>query len=256
MHKEQPQKTSVLSKRKKKNIIFISSWLLILFVIIIFVPKTLFQKLQTTSIYNTIKQVLIIQNNKQEIKSKTKELYEQNNDFVGMLTIPGTTINYPVMYTKSDYYLRRNFNKMPSVAGTLYIDKYNSLYPKDDNLIIYGHNMDDGTMFHDLLKYKDYNFYQEHPKFYFNNQENQDTYEVIAAFVSKVYKKTDDVFKYYKFYNANTKQELDDYVQNIKQLSIYETNVEAPFNSEFITLSTCDYTMENGRFVVIGKKII
>ena len=84
-----------------------------------------------------------------------EEIYKENNDTFGYLIIPGTKVEYPVMYTRGeDYYLRKNIYKQYSVAGTLYIDKYNNISPRDDNLIIYGHNMNNGTMFADLLKYK------------------------------------------------------------------------------------------------------
>lgn len=183
-----------------------------------------------------------------------EELKKINNDFVGILTIPDTVINYPVMYTKSDYYLRKSFDKKQSDAGTLFIDKYNTIDPIDDNIIIYGHNMKNGTMFHELLNYKDESFYNDHKYIYFSNLSGNEIYEVIAVFYSKVYYETDKVFKYYKFYNANNVDEFNDYVKNIKKLSIYDTGFHGTYGDKFITLSTCEYSQENGRFVVVAKK--
>ena len=139
-----------------------------------------------------------------EIKEKLLSLKNANKDFVGILTIPNTIVNYPVMYTKGeDYYLRRDFNKLPSTAGTLYIDKHNEISPRDENLIIYGHNMNDGTMFHEILNYKDYTYYLEHKNIYFYTENNYETYEIVAAFLSKVYYKTDNVFKYYHIFSPS-----------------------------------------------------
>ena len=179
-----------------------------------------------------------------------------NKDFVGVLSIPDTIINYPVMYTEGeDYYLRRSFDKKQSDAGTLFIDKHNNIDPIDDNIIIYGHNMKNGTMFHELLNYKKENYYKEHKYIYFNKVDDSEKYEIISVFYSKVYYETDNVFKYYKFYNASNEEELNDYVKNIKKLSLYNTNVNAKLGDKFITLSTCEYSQENGRFVVVAKKV-
>ena len=184
-----------------------------------------------------------------------KELKNMNSDFIGILTIPNTIINYPVMYTKSDYYLRRSFDKKQSDAGTLYIDKYNIIDPMDDNIIIHGHNMKNGTMFHELLNYKDEEYYKKHKYIYFNKVDKSEKYEIISVFYSKVYYENEQVFKYYKFYRTKEESEFNDYVKNIKELSLYDTNVETKLGDKFITLSTCEYSQENGRFVVVGKKI-
>ena len=184
-----------------------------------------------------------------------KELKNMNSDFIGILTIPNTIINYPVMYTKSDYYLRRSFDKKQSDAGTLYIDKYNIIDPMDDNIIIHGHNMKNGTMFHELLNYKDEEYYKKHKYIYFNKVDKSEKYEIISVFYSKVFYENEQVFKYYKFYRTKEESEFNDYVKNIKELSLYDTNVETKLGDKFITLSTCEYSQENGRFVVVGKKI-
>ena len=197
----------------------------------------------------------VINNNDNNDTKYLEELKNMNNDFVGILTIPNTIINYPVMYTKSDYYLRRSFDKKQSDAGTLYIDKYNIIDPIDDNIIIYGHNMKNGTMFHELLNYKDEEYYKEHKYIYFNKIDNNEKYEIISVFYSKVYYENEKVFKYYKFYRTEDTIEFNDYVKNIKELSLYDTGIDAKLGDKFITLSTCEYSQENGRFVVVAKKI-
>lgn len=193
--------------------------------------------------------------NNNEYNTKLKELKNMNNDFVGIPTIPNTIINYPVTYSKDDYYLRHSFDKKQSEAGTLYIDKYNNIDPIDDNIIIYGHNMKNGTMFHDLLNYKDEDFYKNHKIIYFNKLNNKEKYEIISVFYSRVFYENENEFKYYKFYKANNEEEFNNYINNIKQLSLYDTKVDAKYKNKFITLSTCEYSRENGRFVVVANKV-
>lgn len=183
------------------------------------------------------------------------ELYAQNPDVVGYLHVEGTKMDGPVVYTPGeDYYLRRGFDKEKSTAGCLYVDKYNTVEPRDANLIIHGHNMNNGTMFHDLLKYKKEEFFREHRIIRFDSLYEEAEYEVVAAFVSQVYYVTDDVFKYYKAYDFKTQEEFDAFYENIKALSLYDTGVEAKFGDEFITLSTCEYSREDGRMVVVARK--
>ena len=81
-------------------------------------------------------------------------------------------------------------------------------------------------------------------------------YELMAVFFSQVYYQSEDVFKYYDFFEADTQEEFDDWYQNIKELSLYDTGVTAQLGDEFITLSACAYHVEDGRFVVVGKRIM
>lgn len=243
-------------KLKKKFIVL----LIILFIftpLIISTIRIVKHKNANKKITNILKETIIENNtNEENVTNIVKELKNMNKDFVGVLSIPDTIINYPVMYTKGeDYYLRRSFDKKQSDAGTLFIDKHNNIDPIDDNIIIYGHNMKNGTMFHELLNYKKENYYKEHKYIYFNKVDDREKYEIISVFYSKVYYETDNVFKYYKFYNASNEEELNDYVKNIKKLSLYNTNVDAKLGDKFITLSTCEYSQENGRFVVVAKKV-
>ena len=194
-----------------------------------------------------------------EVDEKVKEvkkLYEENNDLVGWIKIDDTKIDYPVMYTKGeDYYLYKDFYKKKSSAGSIYIDKHNTVSPRDINLLIHGHSMKDGSMFRALIDYKKESFYKKHPTFTFYTTEEKEEYEIIAVFVSQVYKVSDNVFKYYKFYNASNEKEYNDYITNIKKLSLYDIDKTAKYPDKLITLSTCEYSRENGRMVVVGKKI-
>lgn len=196
---------------------------------------------------------------KPEILADLKDLYEENNDLAGWLKIDDTIIDYPVMYSKEDdgeYYLYRTFtkDKDPTKQGCLFIDENCSLDPRSTNLLIHGHNMKNGTMFHSLLDYADEEFYKEHPIINYSSLWEDGEYEIVSVFRSKIYNKTDDVFKFYKFYNAKNEKEFNDFIDNIKELELYDTGVDAKYGDELITLATCEYTVENGRFVVVARK--
>ena len=180
-----------------------------------------------------------------------------NKDMAAWLRIPGTNIDYPVMWTPEDetYYLYRAFDGSENKNGCLLLDTDSCLYPLTTNLIIHGHNMKSGAMFGNLTDYEDQAFYEKHKNIILYTEECQRNYEVIAVFRSQVYRKTDEVFKFYKFFQAGTREEFDDFYNNIKQLSQYDTGVTAEFGDHFLTLSTCVYHVEQGRFVVVAKEV-
>ena len=196
--------------------------------------------------------------------------YAKNNDLIGWLKVDGMVIDYPVMQTpdNEDYYLDRDFDKNPSSAGSLIMDtdsvvgdgtkvnEYRDGTKPGTNLIIHGHNMRNGSMFGDLDKYRKQDFEREHSIIKFSSLYEEREYEIISVFLSQVYKATQtDVFKYYKFFEANNEAEFDDFYNNIKKLQLYDTGVTAQYGDEFITLSVCAYHVENGRLVVVGKRI-
>lgn len=181
----------------------------------------------------------------------------ENADMAAWLQIPDTIIDYPVMWTPEDeeYYLRRGFDGRNNQNGCLILDTDSCLEPLTTNLIIHGHNMRVGTMFGTLDNYEDEDFYQDHKNIILYTKQCQRNYEVIAVFRSQVYKKTDNVFKFYKFFQADTEEEFNDFYDNIKAMSLYDTGVTAEFGDCFLTLSTCSYHVDYGRFVVVAKEV-
>ena len=186
-----------------------------------------------------------------------RDSFLANEDMAAWIKIDGMIIDYPVMWTPREetYYLYRNFDGGEDKNGCLILDTDSSLNPLTTNLIIHGHNMRSGAMFGTLTDYEDEDFCREHSIITLYTEEYERRYEVVAAFRSQVYKKTDQVFKFYKFFQADTQEEFDDFYQNIKALSLYDTGVTAEFGNHFITLSTCVYHVEQGRFVVVAKEI-
>lgn len=185
---------------------------------------------------------------------KYAALYQENEDLVGWLSIEGTGIDYPVLQCEDDeYYLHHDFYGEDSKYGCLYVREQADL-DGGTNFIIYGHNMRDGAMFGDLDLYLKESFFREHPTISFDTLYEERVYEIVAVFRSQVYHADDEVFKYYQFYEADTREEFEDFYRNIKALSIYDTGVEAEFGDTFLTCSTCAYHVEDGRFVVVAKR--
>lgn len=182
-------------------------------------------------------------------------LYLQNDDMVGWIEIEGTKLNYPVLQTpdEKDFYLHRNFNKETSNHGAIYVQENCDVWTPSDNVVIYGHNMKDGSMFATLLKYKKQEYWQEHRFIYFNTLLERHTYKIVAVF--KTTATIGKGFDYHLFVEAENEEEFDAYVDKIKKLSYYDTGVDAEYGDKLITLSTCEYTLTNGRLVVVAKQV-
>ncbi len=187
---------------------------------------------------------------------QVRELQKENSDIVGWLEIEGTSINYPVLQGKDNsYYMTHDYKKEESSSGALFLDKdYNWSIPSS-NLLIYGHNLNNGLMFEELLEYENEDFYNEHPNIRFTTENEDAEYEIISAFKSRVYYKSEtNVFRYYFFINAQNEEEYNQFVDNAKKASLYDTGKTAQYGDQLMTLSTCSYHTEDGRFAVVARK--
>ncbi|MCR4622555.1 MAG: sortase [Clostridiales bacterium] len=182
------------------------------------------------------------------------KLHSQNSDCIAWIKIPGTGIDYPVMYKpeSKDYYIHRDFYGKSSSRGSLYLSEICDI-DRSDNLIIYGHNMKNGTMFAKLTRYKDKSFYSAHRYITLETLSGTRTYEIICALSTPV--NTGSDFKYYNFSYASNEGTFGSYVAVCKARDYYETGVTAVFGQQLLTLSTCEYSQKNGRMLVIAKRI-
>lgn len=186
------------------------------------------------------------------------DLYAQNQDMVGWLTIADTPIDYPVMQRKEDpeYYLHRDFNGGDASAGCLFLDGNCDLERPSDNLIVYGHHMKNGNMFGGLQNYEDAAFYNAHKTFVFDTVREHREYQVLSVFRGQVYGERDtEHFHYYDFIDAENAADFDAFVEQVTSLSQHQTGVTAEYGDELLTLSTCAYHKEAGRFVVVAKRL-
>lgn len=180
-------------------------------------------------------------------------LQAQNADMVAWLTIPNTSVDYPVMLTPDDpeFYLHKNFEKAYSAGGVPFLDDACSVEPQSDNLIVYGHNMKNGSMFASLLKYRDAAYWQAHPEIWLYISGEKQIYDVVAAF--SVTLNQSSTFKFYEMINADSEQAYDSYIAKAKSLTPYDTAVTASYGDKLLTLSTCAYHARDGRYVVIAR---
>lgn len=186
-----------------------------------------------------------------------EELQKENKEIIGWLEIEGTNINYPILQTtNNDFYLTHNYKKKKAPYGSLFLDKDFDLINGSSNYLIYGHRNKQGLMFEDLLKYSNEDFYKEHTKIRFTTLKDDSTYEILSVFYSRVYYKSEqNVFRYYYFVNADNEEQYNEYINESKKVSIYDTGVNANYGEQLLTLSTCEYSQEDGRFVVVAKKV-
>ena len=187
---------------------------------------------------------------------QVQELQKENPDVVGWIEIEETNINYPVLQgTDNSYYMTHNYKKEETKDGSIFLDKDYDWSIPSSNLLMYGHNMGDGAMFQDLLKYENEEFYKQHPIVRFTTATEDAEYEIISAFKSRVYYKSEkNVFRYYYFINADNEEEYNEFVSNAKEASFYDTGKAAEYGDQLMTLSTCSYHTEDGRFAVVARK--
>ena len=255
----------------KKYIIILSLLIVILAISSFFIIKEFAENKKETDIYDELQEIVIEENTdidttnvdteieKSEGESSNKYNLENiakiNSDVVGWIKIENTNIDYPVMQN-GDYYLHRNIYKNYSSHGTPYLVEYCNIQ-YSDNLIIYGHHMNDNSMFAQLDDYKKHSFYENHKyiKFYsyYNGITIEKTYEIAIAFKTVVY--SDKGFKYYNYTNFSDIQELNEFVENCRKLEFYNTGIDINYGDKLITLSTCEYSQKNGRIVIIAKQI-
>ena len=191
-----------------------------------------------------------------EVLDEYKNLYNSNKRLIGWLKIDDTKIDYPVMQTtNNEYFLNHNFNQQSDRNGALFLDKDCDVLEPSTNLIIYGHHMKSGNMFGTLDKYSSEEFYKEHPVIQFDSIYEKGTYEVMYVFRSKIYSEEDVVFKFYQFIDAGSEQEFNSNMQEMASMSLYDTGVTASYGDRLLTLSTCDYYVDDGRFVVVAKRV-
>lgn len=188
------------------------------------------------------------------IKKEYQEVYDTNNDMVGWLQIENTKINYPVMQTPSNanYYIDHDFDKNSSKHGAIYAWGDADVNEPSDNITIFGHNMADGSMFAALGAYTSKTAWENNSMIFFNTLYEYHTYKIFAVF--KTSANVGEGFSYHKFVDG-TKEEFDSFVKTCKDLSFYDTGITPVYGDKLICLSTCEYTLDNGRLVVAAVRI-
>lgn len=184
-----------------------------------------------------------------QIRQGFENLLEQNDELIGWITVPGTVIDYPVLQADNNVdYLTKTFYGTESRAGSIFLDYRNNIQEKNQNWIIYGHRMRDGTMFQQLTKYLDEDFFEENRMLTFDTLYDQYEAEIFAVF------RTLTDFNYIKTHFED-EEEFSLLIYEMKKRSLYDAEVEVNKDDQIITLSTCDSGLdpEDGRLVVVAR---
>ena len=176
-------------------------------------------------------------------------LTSTNSDYVGWLTIPGTVINYPVMFSPSEpeRYLHLDYYKQYSYSGTPFLDA--RCDPNEGNLIIYGHNMINGTMFGSLKSYRNENYLNSHKTIFLELSDGVHMFEIMSA----VTLEKDD--PWYSFLHAVDADEEAAWIAELERKSGVHTGDTPTGTERLLTLSTCTGNRRTERMIVVAKEI-
>lgn len=185
------------------------------------------------------------------IRSGFDELLKQNEDVVGWITIEDTQVDYPILHSSDNFdYLKTNYYGEESRAGSIFMDFRNDITSSDLNTVIYGHRMKDGSMFQQLTKFLEQDFFEEHRTFQYDT-----LYESYEAEIFAVYHTLTD-FNYIET-DFPSDEAYEKLLNQIQEKSIFQTDIELSADDRIITLSTCDYQLDadDGRLVVHAKLV-
>lgn len=277
-----PKNKTPLTTEEKKRLLFlgvVAAFLLIVLLVLIFVfmPKqdvpTLNTTLptptettsstepdttgQTTTAPTTEETTVPTEPTEPQMLLELARLHEENPDLYGWVRIDGTAIDYPVMFAPDEVekYIHKNFYGDYSFAGLPFLSDYSGADVESMNLIIYGHNMTNGTMFQNLMNYKQKKYWEAHPEIYFATLDEERTYEIFAVLEDRVYYSYETNFKFYNFMDPETEEDFNEGIAYFKEHSLYDTGITPEYGDRLITLVTCAYHHQLGRFVVIGRLV-
>lgn len=201
-----------------------------------------------------------------DYQKKFMTLYAINSDVAGWIKIEDTQVNYPVVhYTDNDYYLRRDFYRKDNKHGIPWLEANNTLSPPSDNYVIYGHNMTDGQMFGELMKYKPSGeglaYLKNHPIISFSDVYRDNEYQIISVFITNAKKAYGDIFYYNTMLNLQDENDFNTFVDGVRARSYYTSDIDVQKGDRFLTLSTCSYEFgaisddADVRTVIVARRV-
>lgn len=176
-----------------------------------------------------------------------EELKSINSDYKMWIQIENTNINYPVVQSSdNDYYLKHNFRKESNISGTVFVESANDI-DNDKNIILYGHNMRNGTMFNNITNYKEESFFNEDNKINIIMNNTLYEYEVFSVYVKNVSEVNLAI-------GFASEDEFINYAYNQADESIYKKDVDFSAEDNLITLVTCSYEFTDARTIVVARR--
>ncbi len=244
----------------KKKSTLIAIFVIIMIIVLSVVVFFSYQKIGDEP--NTTLPSSITQNETVTVPSKYNEYYEMNNDFVGWIKIDDTHIDYPVVQTdNNDYYLNHNFEKEKEGRGSIFMDSACNSETLDKNTVIHGHNWLDKTVFSELTKYSDFDFYKEHPVIEFDTKTDMYKWKIFSVFITTASMEEDNGYVFNYVYPKMQGENYNGYMKELKIRSLYDTGVDVSENDKFLTLSTCTREVDTKnhradcRIVIVARMV-
>ncbi len=186
-------------------------------------------------------------------------LISKNEDTMGWINIPGTEVDNPVvLHTDNEFYLNHNFLKEKSRYGTLFFDSQSSISSigVSQNLVVYGHEMKDGSMFGSLKRYKNISFYKENPIIKLKTLYTDAKYKIFAVFLAEAEPETVGDYTFdYRSCDFATQDDFLYWINEVKNRSIITTGIDVKSGDQILTLSTCSGEFENARLVIMARRV-
>lgn len=187
-----------------------------------------------------------------EVLPFIRDLQERNTDVVGWIELQGTEIDYPIVQADdNEFYLKKDWLGQDNSAGAIFMDYRNdpqALEERKTHTILYGHHRQDGSMFQNLMKYKEEEYFRENPTFEVTDQYGTHTFEIFSFYVTP----TDFYFIETRFPGD---EDFEDFLDSIIERRKFDTDVEVSAEDHLLTLSTCTYEYDDARFVVHARRV-
>lgn len=230
--------------------------------------KTVVNEYNNKKMYEELSNLVSTNANTEETTAPDySAIYAKNSDFIGWITVPNTSINYPVLQCDdNDYYLTYNFEKQRDARGAIFMDYRNNPVNLDSNTIIYGHNCYNTTMFSELSKYQKIDFYKTSPVFEFNTVERTYKWKIYGAFITTAKPEEDNGYVFNYIYPYMDGENFKGFINEIDKRRLYVTDVDINDDDKMLILSTCVRnldTYKNGiktykadaRLVVVARAV-
>lgn len=186
---------------------------------------------------------------KQRVGMDFTSLMQINPEIIGWLRAEGTNIDYPIAQTdNNDYYLNHLYNREENGSGTIFADYRNAGDFTDRNIVLYGHHMQNGTMFQALEEYKDQAFYDVNPTMTLFTPTGDYTIELICGTVE------DGNYQFVEF-AFDDEESFFEYIEGFRARSTFCANVDIQPGDKMVSLCTCSYEWSNARFMIIGRLV-
>ena len=184
-------------------------------------------------------------------------LYANNQEIAGWVTIPDTLIDYPIAKAQDNqYYLSHDYYKNQTRYGVPFMDSGCTVQPLGENTVIYGHHMNNGTVFSGLDVYRTLEGYQKHPVITFNTIYERHQWKVIGAFITNSETKEDNGYCFdYRKKGFVNETDFNGYVQEVKERSFFSTNVDVTYGDKLLTLQTCSHDFNDARLIVVARMV-